>query len=376
MLNPQISYEQNMKCGPNKNWQQENCFPKLEFLEEPRFTFLGKKIHIPLGIPAGPLLDSNFMNASINAGFQIVTYKTVRSLPWESHPWPNVLKVSNSQEIVPGGEIKCEPIQALSALNLSATSVTNSFGVPSQHPSIWHNDFQKTKFANAFPVLSFQGSRNKQQNSFTDYLKDFILTANLAARALNTKMEADKIEYGALEVNLSCPNETGVPLFLNLTECAEVIKNIKSEIKKVSANIKLIAKVGVYNENEAHNFLMHCEKYIDAISAINTVSGEIKSQNGEVILGSKLKQGGICGAGIFNHGIKTIQIFSHLLKKQNYKIQLIGVGGVKNASSVNDYLNAGAQVAQSATMAMWNLKLASEVAHFFNVPHRITYDSV
>ena len=42
-------------------------------------TFLGQPVNLPFGIPAGPLLNSRFTTAAFHMGFDLATYKTVRS---------------------------------------------------------------------------------------------------------------------------------------------------------------------------------------------------------------------------------------------------------------------------------------------------------
>ena len=56
-------------------------------------TFLGQPVNLPFGIPAGPLLNSRFTTAAFHMGFDLATYKTVRSRAWGCNPFPNVLAV-------------------------------------------------------------------------------------------------------------------------------------------------------------------------------------------------------------------------------------------------------------------------------------------
>jgi dihydroorotate dehydrogenase len=50
-----------------------------------------------------------------------------------------------------------------------------------------------------------------------------------------------------------------------------------------------------------------------------------------------------------------------LRKKHGLNFEIIGIGGVMNASDFKDYRDAGADVVQSVTAAMWNPDLAAEV---------------
>ena len=56
-------------------------------------AFLGQPVNLPFGIPAGPLPNSRFTTAAFRMGFDLATYKTVRSRAWGCNPFPNVLAV-------------------------------------------------------------------------------------------------------------------------------------------------------------------------------------------------------------------------------------------------------------------------------------------
>ena len=86
---PTKSYYDNLEHGPFNGFVDGAVLP----VEEPRVEFLGQKIAYPLGIPAGPLLDSKFVKGAFDKGFDIAVYKTVRANEFPCHPHPNVLAV-------------------------------------------------------------------------------------------------------------------------------------------------------------------------------------------------------------------------------------------------------------------------------------------
>ena len=47
----------------------------------------------PFGIPAGPLLNAKYVNSALAMGFDLVVYKTQRSVHFKVNPFPNVLYV-------------------------------------------------------------------------------------------------------------------------------------------------------------------------------------------------------------------------------------------------------------------------------------------
>lgn len=53
----------------------------------------------PIGVPAGPLLDSRWTTLAAKLGFDIVTYKTVRTQASSGHAPPNVLYLQAQNQL-------------------------------------------------------------------------------------------------------------------------------------------------------------------------------------------------------------------------------------------------------------------------------------
>src|SRR3989344_1037501 len=87
---PKRSYEENYSEGPFGAFADGKKYTNSG---EPTYDFLGHKLYLPFGIPAGPLLNGKFVKAALDKGFDIATYKTVRSRQYPCHPAPNVIPV-------------------------------------------------------------------------------------------------------------------------------------------------------------------------------------------------------------------------------------------------------------------------------------------
>ncbi len=366
MYDANRSYDENYQNGPNHNFVKDHRFPQVKFKSFPQFNFLGIPLHIPFGVPAGPLLNAAFVQTALDAGFCLPTYKTVRSQSWPCHPWPNVLKINveANEQIYSTG-----PIPTVCAKQFSATdykqseiSISNSFGVPSKTPQIWEEDFQKLAHNKSevgkHVALSFQGSTGKK-----DLLEDL---ENISEMALNA---VSKSGFSLLEINLSCPNEANEPIYKKLKESVKVLKRVHSHLNG-HKNIKLIAKIGALDFESTYAFLSETSPYLNAISAINTVSANILNNKRQIILGSHTKTGGVCGSAILKQGLMMCEQLSESREKCGLKkadFGIIGVGGVSTAQHFKHYLDAGADVIQAATGMMWNLDLAKEIAQLLKV---------
>ncbi|MDP3988298.1 MAG: dihydroorotate oxidase [Candidatus Levybacteria bacterium] len=340
------SYEKNFHKGPDLINLKK---PNAEKLNK-KNIFLGFKIHLPFGIPAGPLLNSKFMKFAFDFGFDVSTYKTVRSDDFPCHPFPNVLYVKAPHELHPDKDSRLRTVNKPS--DMSKLNITNSFGVPSQKPAIWKKDVKKALSyvkKNQLLILSFMGTVRQNQTR-DEFIQDFAKAAKLASQT----------GAKALEVNLSCPNlgnEGLVCYDLELTE--KIAKAIRSKIGKKP----LILKVGYYKKDEDIEKLAQiAQKYANAIAAINTLQTEVFDKNGNQALPGKNRlKSGVCGACIKWAGIEMVKKLDKIRKKNKYKFEIIGIGGVLTPKDYFDYRKAGANLVQSATGAMWNPYLAEEI---------------
>ena len=155
-------------------------------------TFLGQPGNLPFG---------RFTTAAFRMGFDLATYKTVRSRAWGCNPFPNVLAVhpkSADGSLTPGSAELDEGVLADTNYE-QPISISNSFGVPSQSPDAWQPDMRAAiEAAGPGQVLvpSFQGSRVEGMSE-EEYIADHATTARLVK------------ETGAklMVMNTSCPNE-------------------------------------------------------------------------------------------------------------------------------------------------------------------------
>lgn len=340
---PNLSYEENYDQGPFGAFADGEVFKQEG---EPQKDFLGQKVFLPFGIPAGPLLNSAFCKAAFEKGFDICIYKTVRSRSFPCHPFPNVLSVKLKGDLT----LQIAQTKLIADNNYSQPlSITNSFGVPSKDPKVWQED---VKLAISYAesgqvlVLSFMGTVWENQTA-EEFVADYVSAAKIAA------------ETGAkiLEMNLSCPNignEGLVCYNLDMTE--RVCKAVRAEI----GNTPLIIKVGFYKDDtDIERLVEIAGKYADAIAAINTVSAEVVDKDGNQALPGKNRlRSGVCGAGIKWAGLSMVK---RLKKATSNRLKIIGVGGVMTKEDYNEYIEAGADCVMSATGAMWNPYLAQQI---------------
>lgn len=346
---PTISYEDNYEKGPPIQFQ--NLTPAKQVITK-KHRFLGFDVNLPFGIPPGPLLNSSYMKAAFEWGFDVSTYKTVRANSFPCHPFPNVLYVKTDGELHPD---QTPQLIASQTTNKSKEdfSITNSFGVPSKVPHEWQSDVKKALTyvkEGQLMILSFMGTVKENQTQ-EDFIRDFAEAARLA------NLTGAKV----LEANLSCPNigNEGLVCY-NLEATAKVCKAMRKEI----GNTPLILKVGYYKEDKDIERLAEITKeYANAIAAINTLQVEVVDEQGNQALPGKMRlRSGVCGASIKWAGLEMTKRLSAIRDSGNYSFEIIGIGGVMTPGDYFDYRNAGADLVQSATGSMWNPYLAHEIS--------------
>ncbi|MDO8496929.1 MAG: tRNA-dihydrouridine synthase [bacterium] len=343
---PTISYEENYEKGPFGSFANSTVFAQKG---TPSHNFLGHKVYFPFGIPAGPIINSNFAKAAFNKGFDIIVYKTVRTDSFPCHPFPNVLAVH-----INGDLTKDRASKKLVADSdyTEPLSITNSFGVPSKDPATWQEDAKKA-IASARKgqvlVLSFMGTVKPNQTQ-EKFIEDYVLAAKLS------------YETGAkiLEVNLSCPNIGNEGL---VCYNVDVTRKVIANIRKVINNTPLVLKIGYFEDDtQLTKIAKIANEYADGIAAINTIQAEIVDTKGNQALPGKNRvRSGVCGTSIKWAGLTMVKRLKHIKEKNNYSFKIIGVGGVMKKEDYFEYMNEGADAVMSATGAMWDPLFAQEI---------------
>lgn len=339
------SYLENAEHGPffNGTIPQRTMPPKETWID-----FLGHKVASPIGVPAGPLLTSQWIDLAAKLGFDIPTYKTIRSLEHPSHPLPNMVYVDTHGMINTSGTLSPATLAHKPSSHIEELAVTNSFGMPSKSPSFLLEDIPR---ANALlregqvMVVSVVGT----VRSDCTFIEDFVRAALLAKEA------GAKI----IEANFSCPNvdKSEGCLFMNPQTVAEIGK----ALVKAIAPIPLIIKAGIFASSEQMRavFIAAARAGVRAISGINTVSMSVVDAHGAPVLGPKRLTSGICGGPIRSVALDFVENAARINRSEKLDLTVIGVGGITLPEHFDLFLNAGAHVAMSATGMMWDPYLAA-----------------
>jgi len=349
LFDPAKTFDDNFDNGP---FLEDK--PAYKNKDEPQYSFIGHKIYSPFGIAAGSLPTSKHVAGAFQRGFDIVTYKTQRSVPFPVNEFPNVVYVDVEGDLTLEKASKPLVGHTTSDKPLEKLTITNSFGNPSRGPDFWVDDMKKAVAAQGKGQLMIASVVGTIQPDFSqeDYYADFVKAAKLAVSA----------GAPAIEVNLSCPNVASEGI---LCYNHDAVVSVVRQTKEAIGDIPLIAKVGYFSADQQElleRTVKNVGPYLAAFAAINTIPAAIVDENGNQLLpGEGRLKSGMCGASIKWAGVDLVKRLDALRKKNGYKYEIIGVGGVMTPDDFHDYRRAGADVVQSVTAAMWNDQLAAQV---------------
>lgn len=321
---------------------------------EPKYSFLDRKLYSPYGIAAGSLPTSKHVSGAFRRGFDVVCYKTQRSVPFKVNDFPNVVYLDIEGDLTLEKAAQPQVGHKASDKPLEKLTITNSFGNPSRGPDFWVEDMKQAVAAQGKGQLLIASVVGTIQDGFSkeDYYDNFAKAAELAVSA----------GAPAVEINLSCPNvaNEGVVCYTY-----DAVLSIAKKTKAKVGDIPIVAKIGYFAPDQQElleKIVLDTRDYISAFSAINTIQAAVVDEQGQQLLpGEGRLKSGVCGAGVKWAGLDMVKRLDALRKKHNLNFEIIGIGGVATPADFKQYRAAGANVVQSVTAAMWNDNLAAEI---------------
>ncbi len=351
IYDPTKTFDDNADHGPFPLKDGEKPYQNTG---KPAYSFLGQKLYSPFGIGAGSLPTSKHVRFAFQRGFDVVCYKTQRSVPFEANRFPNVVYVDVDGDVTL--EKAGRPLVGHDDSDLppEQLTITNSFGNPSRGPEFWVDDMKQAVKAQGEGQLLIASVVGTIQDGFNqeDYYDDFAATAKLAT-GTGAK---------AIEVNLSCPNVANEGI---LCYTYDAVIEVCRRVKEAIGDVPLIAKIGYFAPGQQElleRIVLDTKQYLAAFSAINTIPAAVVDEQGNQKLpGEGRLKAGLCGHGIKWAGVDMVKRLDELRKEHSLDYEIIGIGGVGTPADFHEYREAGADVVQSVTAAMWNQDLAAEI---------------
>ncbi|HET7527827.1 MAG TPA: hypothetical protein VFK10_17935 [Burkholderiaceae bacterium] len=341
------SYEWNYAHGPQ--WQR--ALPQVP--ATPRKTFFGIDVSSRIGISAGLLLNAQWLGFYARCGFDILTYKTVRSRRRECHPMPNWLFIDPGDiaHVAHAGRALHAHKRPAGGDPRQWTS-TVSYGMPSRDPAVWMADVARARAAlspGQALVVSVVASPDGTW-SRDDIVRDFGALAAMAREA----------GAQAVEANLSCPNVRSAEGDLYLD--AAMSGRIAAALRAGADALPVLLKIGHVPDDERLRALLHAVAgQAHGLVVVNGVSRPVLGPDGAAAFGDGRRQAGILGRGIHAIGVADVARALKLIRRERLDLQVAGVGGVASADDAAAYFDAGACAVLLGSAPMYDPALAARL---------------
>lgn len=334
----QRTWEANCETGPIFAGES------VEVPFTPMKTFLGLPVTSRIGIAAGLLPNSRWVLPYAKRGFDIVTYKTVRSVARPCYPLPNWVFVEDTEP--PDG-----PVFVVETAGNDPALVSSSvcFGMPSAAPEVWREDIRHTRDrlgAGQLLIVSVVATPS-QASSLSEIAVDF---ARCAAWA---------VEAGAhvVEANLSCPNVCSAEgtLYHDIAASRTVVHSIREAV----GSTPLLLKLGVFPDDvRMQQFLCAMNGLADGVTLVNCISRPILHRDGQPAFGADFPKAGVLGRAIHEPSVAVVRAVKHCIEREGLKLEVAAVGGASTLKDVEDFFAAGADAVLCGSSPMYVPNLA------------------
>jgi dihydroorotate dehydrogenase (NAD+) catalytic subunit len=320
------------------NYSHSPILPRVRRVPPgPGGKLLDHVLNSPVGIAAGPLLNSKWVEAYSRVGFDVLTYRTVRSMAMPAHPLPNIRPVENREH---------------AAIATKRTSIDSqptlavSLGIPSAEPEVWRKDVRRAKDRigdGQVLIVSVVGTWAPGMDA-EQLIQDYARCAAWAAEA-----GAD-----AVEVHLAVTDpfaEQPQLIYENIPLAAQILYRVRTTVPK-----PVLAKLGVFRTPRLlHETATKLASWANGFVMTHGVRRRVLEEDGNVAFeGPGRDRATIVGADTWPLASRQIEEMLSWRKAGAWDRAILGVGGVTTVERADHLLREGADVALIATTALFD----------------------
>jgi dihydroorotate dehydrogenase (NAD+) catalytic subunit len=323
--------------------------PLVPLIDRPTMI-AGYRVDFPLGLPASVLAtNAKWIEFYARRGFDILTYKTVRTEYRDAHPWPNWVFLKNPVAMESPFNTAVTGFPEYWPEDLTTVSMANSFGIPSLAPEAWQDDVRKARQivreGHQVFIVSVVASRHDDESVIAD---DFVKAALMAKNS-----GADIVE-----LNYSCPNVIDDPSVGEIYKVPDVSGRISKAVKTALEETPLFVKIGYLSPSELRAFVISNAPWINGIVAINTITARVVNDDGKITFPGR-ETAGVSGWAIRARAQEVaknlVELREDVFRDLKKRLAILGLGGVLTAQDVSDYLDKiGVDGVESCTGAFLN----------------------
>lgn len=293
-------------------------------------------LNSPLGIAAGPLLNSRWIEAYARIGYDVLTYATVRSSYAPAHVMPNIRAVENREQAAvatrrPGGN--------------GDLTLAVSLGTPSMEPDVWRKDVRRARerigkgqvlIVNVLGTLPPGGDREA-------LIADYARCARWAAEA-----GADVVE-----AHLAWPDpfaDQPQAIYENLPLSAQILHRVRT-----SVTVPVVAKFGAFRTPRLlHDTATKLAAWASGFTLVHAFQRRVVDEAGSAAFeGAGRDRADIVGADTFPAASRQIAEMLVWRRAGCWDRAVLAVGGITTAERAHTLLREGADAVLVATAALY-----------------------
>ncbi len=341
------TFEQNAAAGP------DFAGPYPDVPAMPMQDFLGYRVASRFGIAASLVLNERWFELYSRLGFDLLTYKTIRSRERRALPPPNWLYLDEPNLADADAAAAGAAIGGLPATPLTATAA-GSIGMPSSAPEVWRRDIRHCRArlrGGQVLIVSVVGTADAG-TSEADFIADF---SALAAEAKDAGAQV-------VELNLSCPNvgRRESEVYRDTDSAVKIAKAVRAAI----GSLPLLVKVGVIEQREQMSGLLQSlSGVVDGVAMINAPRRMIVDKNGAPAFGSSRAYAGMMGGATFDVAMQCVRRAVNIIQRDRLALHVLAVGGVHSPERISAFFGAGAYAVLAASACAWDPYLAIRAKH-------------
>ena len=321
------TYDWNFQNGP----EYDGAFPPVPATSQK--DFFGIPVNSRLGIAAGLLLNSRWISTYARLGFDILTYKTVRSSYRRCYDLPNWILIDTEGQIDPGRLDESQVRRPGEPGEATTTTSSVSFGMPSRAPDEWMPDVGHARAAlkpGQALIVSVVASP-EPGSDVSVMIEDFGVLAAMAREAGAQLVAA----------NLSCPNVCTAEgdIFLD----AELSGRIARVLYDNAAGLPVLLKLGHFADTDRLEAVLRAvDGLASGVVMVNGISRNILNSDGTAAFGAGREKAGLLGRGIHEFSLDNVHKALAVTTDHRLSLKVVAVGGVSTAADAAHYFEAGA----------------------------------
>jgi dihydroorotate dehydrogenase len=305
----------------------------------PGANLLGHHVNSPIGVAAGPLLNSKWVEGYARLGFDILTYATVRS---RAHP---ALGLPNIRYVEVRDQVTVAPRRPRPT---ASPTLAVSTGMPSMEPDVWRKDMRRAKERlgpRQILIASVVGTPDPggdPENLIADY-------ARCAAWAAEAGADV-------IEVQLATPNvfdEPGHMIYESIPLSAQILYRIRTTL-----SIPVVAKLGIFRTPRIlHETATKLAPWTSAFALVPGIPRRVLDDGGKPAFEDR-EWVDVIGASTYAACARQVEEMISWRKAGAWDHAILAMGGITSLERARELLAEGANAALVDTAALFDPLLA------------------